>query len=253
MKSLIQSILTILLISKYVESSDSSSESTKISDINLEEYYFPIDDLENTKVYHYVSDETEVKHLYWVLKKSVKNGKTFLITDSYSMNSSGEFKRIEIINEEINEAGSFVKEYTKFQFDKNGNKFEVSAKLQSECVFKWDMNKGEKIIWEFETENKLYPGYITNVEKKREYIKETTIIKFNDKEYDAIVFSDNFKVKQSNSTFNKSIISNFTQTSYYAKGIGMYQYVRKFPDGQVTYTLNKILSKGQWNDLKKKK
>lgn len=148
MKSFIQSVLTILIISTCVESYDGIPESTKISDINLREYYFPIDDLENTKVYHYVSDETEVEHLYWVFKKSVKNGKTFLMTDSYSMNSSGDFKRIEIINEEINEVGSFVKEYTEFQFDKNGNKFEVSAKLNSECVFKWDMNKGEKIIWE---------------------------------------------------------------------------------------------------------
>ena len=99
MKSLIKSVLTILLISTFVESSDNNLESSYISEINLKEYYYPIDDFKNTMVYHYVSDEPEVEHLYWVLKKSIKNGKTFLITDSYGTNSLGEVERIEIINE----------------------------------------------------------------------------------------------------------------------------------------------------------
>ena len=115
------------------------------------------------------------------------------------------------------------------------------------------MSKREKIIWEFETVNKLYPGYITNVKRKRVYTGKNTIIEFDNIEYDAIVFSDSFEIKQSNSSFKISNISNFTQTSYYAKGIGMYQYVRKFPDRQVTYTLNEILSRNQWEDIKRKK
>lgn len=230
--------------------SSNNTESTNESTSDYKSYYYPIDDLKDTKIYHYVPDDAGTDHLYWVLTRIKKKDKIFLKTESYTMDSIGSIKQVELIKEELNETGSYVKEYTEFQYSENGDRFEVPAEMDSECVFKWDIEENDIITWSFETENKLYPGYVTRVQRNREYNEKKTTIQFNGKDYDAIVFSDNFEIEYVSSALSDKQEFNFTQTSYYAKGIGMYQYVRNLQDSQLTYTLDEILSPDEWNELK---
>lgn len=249
MISFILSFGTITLMTMCAGWSNNNAESTN-SSRDYKSYYYPIDDLKNTKIYHYVSDDAGTAHLYWVLTSFEEKGKVFFATDSYTMDSLGILKQVEIIKEELNDIGSYVKEYTEFQYNDKGNRFEAPAVLDNECVFKWYMNDNDVITWSFETENKLYPSYITRVQRNREYNDETAKVQFNGKDYDAIVFADSFKIEYISSALGDKQEINFTQTSYYAKGIGLYQFVRNLQELPMTYTLDEILSLDEWNELK---
>lgn len=219
-------------------------------DTDYKSYYFPVEELGTPKVYQFTADDEKSKDLFWVLNKVTEDNKTYLLTDSYTMDSLNNLIHTEVIKEEINKKGAFVKEYVETQRKQDGQEFKSAAVMESESAFLWDLNHTEEITWKFTYESKIYTGFDIETYRKRKFKGESLTIEFEGKETPAIKLYDNFRVSYINQFINQRDDFDFTQTSYYAKGIGLYKYTRIFPESQVTYTLSEVLSLDQWEKIK---
>ena len=226
-------------------------ETLRSEQTNFKSYYYPFKTLKTSKVYHFSSDNKKNSELFWVLSTVNDNNKTYLLTDSYAKDSLGNLNHIEVIKEEINNDGAFVKEYIETQHAKNGKTFDSPAVMESEGVFLWDLKKSEEIIWKFKNESKTDPRYDIVTSRRRKFTGESLTIEFENRKIPAITFNDNFKISYIRKLNNQRDDFDFTQTSYYAKGIGLYKYTRIFKESQITYTLTEILSYTEWKKIKK--
>lgn len=249
--SILFSILSILLITRCAFPSAIDIQSTSIN--KFKKYYYPVSELKEPRVYHYKPKEENFDHLYWILSRVKQHGKVVLTTDSYVMDRNGNIKRVETIKEEINEIGAIVKQYVEIEYDEFENHFEVHGEINNEWVFKWNLIERDSIIWDFKTESKLYPGYVIKTQRTRNLTGQKNIIQFKGEDYNTITFLDSFSVEYVNSKLFDKQELDFKQTSIYAEGIGLYQYVRDLPDNELTYTLVEILSVSEWKNLKNKK
>lgn len=66
---------------------------------NAMEYYFPIKDLKEPKVYHYKPGIPNEQDMYWVMYVEDTLDQKFLITDSYSVDLYGKTLHIEWLKE----------------------------------------------------------------------------------------------------------------------------------------------------------
>ena len=66
---------------------------------NYSKFYFPVEKLKTPKVYHFSRDGKWVDDLFWVMKTVKKGDKTYLLTDSYTMDSFKNLSHIESIKE----------------------------------------------------------------------------------------------------------------------------------------------------------
>lgn len=240
-------IIIPTLVTIYVENNE---ETLSNEQTNFKSYYYPLESLKRSKVYHFLPDNKNDSELFWVLSLKKENNKTYLLTDSYAKDSLGNLSHIEVIKEEINDDGAFVKEYVEIQHATNGQIFNSLAVMESEGVFLWNLNKNDEIIWKFKTENKIDARYVIETSRKRKFIGKSLSIEFDNKKVPTIEFNDNFKISYIRK-FNKQRDDfNFTQTSYYAKGIGLYKYTRVFEKSQITYTLSEIISLAEFKKMK---
>ena len=229
-----------------------TSSSSLNKKTSYKEYYYPIKDLTTPKVYHFTADDEKSGDLYWVLSTVSENGKSYLLTDSYTKDSLNNLKHVEVIKEEINEKGAFVKEYIESQYSKNGVLYKSPAIMENECVFQWDLKGDKEIIWKFINESKIYRGYKVETERVRKFVGITTEkLEYNNESISVAKFIDNFKITYINTLNSQKDIFYFEQTSFYAKGIGLYKYIRTFPDSKVTLTLIEILTLSEWEKIKK--
>jgi hypothetical protein len=213
-------------------------------------YYFPVSELSTPKVYHYTVDDEKSEDLFWVLSTVTEDGKIYLLTDSYTTDTLDNLIHIEVIKEEINSQGSFVKKYIETQRSQDGQEFTSAAVMENESAFLWDLENTEEITWKFRCESKIYPGYDVETSRKRKFTGESVTIEFEDMETPAIKLFDKYRVTYIKRLNSRRDDFDFTQTSYYAKGIGLYKYTRVFPENQVTYTLSEILSLDEWEKIK---
>ncbi|MEX0996311.1 MAG: hypothetical protein WDZ45_04625 [Flavobacteriaceae bacterium] len=241
----LMTISALLLVCCGVKNTSSSKVKT-----DFKSYYYPVESLIIPKVYHFSVDDEKTGDLYWVLSTVTENNKTYLLTDSYAMDTLDNLNHVEVIKEEINKKGAFVKEYIETQRNQIGQKFKSPAVMESEGVFLWDLKETEDITWKFKNESKVYPDYDVETYRKRKFTGESLTIEFEGKITPAIIFSDEFRVIYINRLNNQRNDIGFTQTSYYAKGIGLYKYTRVFPERKVTFTLKEILSLEEWEKMK---
>ena len=217
---------------------------------NFKSYYYPFESFKTSKVYHFLPDNKNNSELFWVLSLKKENNKNYLLTDSYAKDSLGNLSHIEVIKEEINNEGAFVKEYLEIQHDNNGQTFNSPAVMESEGVFLWNLNKNDEIIWKFKTENKIDPRYVIETSRKRKFIGKSLSIEFDNKKVPTIEFKDNFKISYIRKLNKQRDDFDFKQTSYYAKGIGLYKYTRVFKESQITYTLSDVISHAEFKKMK---
>jgi hypothetical protein len=218
---------------------------------DLKNYYFPVDSLVTTKVYHYKPDNSKEPHLYWELTAIKNNGKTILTTESYSIDHLDSIRLVEFIIEEITELGANIIGYTEFQYDSKGKQYAVNATIENNEAFKWTFTQNEGIHWNFTAQSKIQTGYSISTSKRRSWLNQTEEVTFNNQKINAEIFSDTFEIIYSNKQLNDNQSFKFSQVSLYAENIGMFRYTRKFQSNkQITYTLVEMLSKEEW-ELKK--
>ena len=245
------SLATITACSGSSEGNTTSDEA-EAPGKNYKAYYYPVEELSEPKVYYFKPDDLSAGELFWVMTRVEKGGKAHLATDSYLLDPTGKLKHIEYIEEEINEEGAFIKRYVEYQEDTAGSQVEAPAKMNHGQAFAWNLKPDNPLIWEFESKSTQYfeDSYSITMKRSRVFKGPGKDIDFEGQAHEAITFSDSFEMDFVNSATKDKQDFDFMQTSYYAKGIGLYKYTRNLPDGDLTYTLDAILSLEDWTKLK---
>ena len=245
-----RSKILFISISLILTATNCSSDQKVISTKNLKSYYYPVEDLNQPKVYYYKSEKELNRHLFWKLSKKEENGVTYLITDAFTYGQNGEIQKVEEIKERITKEGSFVVNYVQYEHDDLGNTFKLNSTMKDSCVFKWEMTSDEKIDWSFRNESMIFPNYTRSISKKRSLENVEEKFEYKGENKPAVLFSDHLNTKYTN--INTGSIDNafeMDQISFYAKDIGMTKYTRKFEDGSdITFELYDILTMHEWNE-----
>jgi hypothetical protein len=200
---------------------------------SVKEYYFPMSELTNGKVYKYECKSEPTKTQYWKLTSDLKN--QILTTEAYE----NDFRQYELFKEKVTDKGTEVIEFTSYLKNKKGLLLPVYNIPKDVDVFRW--NKKEPYKYSAETD---YDGkYKTIFSKEREYVGKSKISILG-KEHEAIKLKGNYKTVVVNSTEKFEYI----QYSYYIKGIGLAKMEKEYSDGKKeTLELTEIMTIDEWN------
>lgn len=200
---------------------------------SVKEYYFPISELTNGKVYKYECKSEPSKTQYWKLTSDLKN--QILTTEAYE----SDFRQYELFKEKITDKGTEVIEFTSYLKNQKGLLLPVYNIPKDVDVFKWNKKKTYKYSAETDYDGK----YKTIFSKEREYVGKSKISILGN-EHEAIKLKGNYKTAVVNSTEK----FEYTQYSYYVKGIGLAKMEKKYLDGKKeTLELTEIMTIDEWN------
>ena len=206
------------------------------SNKNLKDYYFQLEKFDKPKVYKYSNTFNTDEILYWHLESSTLNNKNYLTTSVFDQ----DLKQIETFKEEINSEGSVISKYT-FFFDSQ----KTETIINDNDVFKWNQENYSSIKWSV---SYPYLGGEMHIEKTRSYDNINLTKKFNDEEFRTVKFRDDFSFTESKGDQQNTY--KYYQYSYYSEGIGLLEYVRYFPEGDlVYYKLEDILLEEEWSKI----
>lgn len=204
---------------------------------SIKAYYFPISELSNGKVYKYECKQDSTKTQYWKLTSDLKNN--MLTTEAYE----GNFRKYELFKEKVTASGTEVTEFISYLKNSKGILIPIHKELVDVDVFKWETAEPYQY-----SANAQYDKYTkTFFSKKRTYIGKTKI-KVLGKEYDAVKLKGTYKTV----VLNSKEKFEYTQFSYYIKGIGLAKMEKMYADGtEEILELTAILSIDEWKNLKK--
>ena len=208
-----------------------------IAGCSIKEYYFPIVELTNGKVYKYECRPDPTKTEYWKLTADLKNH--ILTTEAFD----SEFKQYELFKEKFTDKGTEVIEFTSYLKNQKGLLLPVYNIPKDIDVFKW--NKKESYKYSVETD---YDGkYKTIFSKEREYLGKSKI-NILGKEREAIKLKRIYKVVVVTSK-EKFGYTQYVQYDYYIKGIGLAKIEKESSDGnKETLELTEIMTIDEWNE-----
>ncbi|WP_179336323.1 hypothetical protein [Winogradskyella costae] len=200
---------------------------------SVKEYYFPMSELTKGTVYKYECKSEPSKTQYWKLTSDLKN--QILTTEAYESN----FRQYELFKEKITDKGTEVIEFKSYLKNQKGLSLPVYNIPKDVDVFKW--NTKEPYRYSAETEYDKNTKMIFS--KERKYVGKSKI-NILGKEYEAIKLKGNYKTVVVNSTEK----FEYTQYSYYIKGIGLAKMEKEYSDGKKeTLELTEIMTIEQWN------
>jgi len=199
---------------------------------SAKQYYFPISNLTNGKVYKYECKLEPSKTQYWKLTSDLKN--QTLTTEAYE----SDFRQYESFKEKITNDGTEVIEFTSFLKNDKGISLPIKNILKEVDVFKWKTKQPYRYSTEIEYDENTKVIF----SKEREYLGKSKI-NILGKEHEAIKLKGNYKTVVVNSTEKYE----YTQFSYYIKGIGLAKMEKKYSDGKKeTLELTKIMNIDEW-------
>jgi hypothetical protein len=244
----ISNLVCIVIISSLLHSC-SLSDNEKTYE-GLKGYYFPIDSINPTKVYHYRSKKDSTD-LFWELTTQRRENKTFLFTKAYSYNAKGEIVVLEELKEEINDKGAYLKKYVQYEHVGFDTLYKLNSTILETSVMLWEPKYEESISWSLSNESKQYENIIRFISKDRTLINSSEMIEFKGQTFKAVKFGDVYKTVFTNKVNGKvENINEFHQDSYYAENIGLYKYSRRFNDNSsVTFTLQDIFTLKEWQEI----
>ncbi len=222
----------ILISTFLLLSCNQKTNQSTVSTYGVEPYYFPIFDFSIPSVYVYkLSESGEYQYLkmHFDEEKSIFNTKVYN-NDKVLVENSDEY---------IDRNGAH---FTKYEVIQNNDT--IDAKLIATDVFKWNIRNVDQLTWHIDYKI---------ADKRIQIIKQRVIeewnynVEFNDSTYNTCVFRDKYKIIEEENG-NESIYK-FDQITYYAKGIGILNYTRKYSDGDLKITLVKIISEEEFNQL----
>ena len=202
------------------------------SSCSIKDYYFPMSELTESKIYKYECKLDNSKTEYWKLTSNEANN--ILVTEAFNF----EFEQYEFFKEKLTNKGSELMEFISYRKNDKGENDTIINKPKELDVFKWKTN--ESYQYSSETIENYY-GKVT-FRKEREFIgkEKMTIL---GKEYKVLKFKGNYKTKveKTNELYEKN------QFSYYAKGIGLVKMDKKYSDGTtIILELTEIISNAEW-------
>ena len=197
-------------------------------------YYYPLGNDVDIKVYKYINPDNPDLNEYWMTTTN-PNDKTIL-TESFD----SKFNLYNTFLEEINSEEANLLKYVEYE----GDVFvkEINANIIEDKVF--TSNQIDPYNYKVEYTNRF--GRLS-FEKQRQF-QEFCEIVAGGKKYQTAKFNDEYFIN----AIDQQDKYDFTQTTYYSKGIGMVKYERQIPTGEVRILeLQKILSVNEFDSLKK--
>ncbi|MFK7774729.1 MAG: hypothetical protein AB8F94_21500 [Saprospiraceae bacterium] len=204
------------------------------SNKSLSNYYFPINEKSEIKVYKFIDPKNIEPGFYWRTKTNPS--KATLITESIN----SDFQLYNTFEEQIKNGKAQLINYV--EYEENNSK-EIIAAIKEHQVF--DSDKSKTYSYKVEYKNKY--GKMTS-KKKRKFLGFETI-EVQGKKYKTAKFKDEYFIEliDLNEKFG------FDEICYYAKGIGMIKSERFIETNEViTKELEKILTDEEFNKIKNK-
>jgi len=200
---------------------------------SIKKYYFPISELTNGKVYKYECKNEPNRTQYWKLTYNPEN--KVLTTKAYE----SDFRQYELFKEKFTEEGTEVIEFISYIKNGKGRSIPLSNIPKDIDVFRWE----KKDPYKYSAETLYAQNQKTIFSKEREFIGKSKIIILG-KEYEAIKLKGSYKTIVVNSTDK----FEYTQFSYYIKGIGLAKMEKEYSDGKKeTLELTEIMTIEKWN------
>ncbi|MCR9286779.1 MAG: hypothetical protein NXI23_05230 [Bacteroidetes bacterium] len=203
---------------------------------NIKEYYFPIEELKDGKVYEYqsISDERNPP-FYWYYQTLEQQKSTFLIGTYYGP----DFTQYQLIQEEMVSNGMLLDNFYWFEPDTLNNKqIQVPANIESGSVFGFELYDPPTVLvssinWRMPSDTLTKMTFIRN----RQYDKDTTY-SYQNQTYDCVKFYVRELIDNEN---EGHLEQEYEATEIYAKGIGLI-YFRKdiAKDFKMEYELKDI-------------
>ncbi|BAO76427.1 hypothetical protein [Winogradskyella sp. PG-2] len=205
-----------------------------LSGCSIKDYYFPMSELTKGKVYKYECKSEPSKTEYWKLTSNLTENT--IITEAFN----SEFIQYEFFKEELTKEGSKLLEFISYRTNENGQKEkEIINKPIELDVFKWKTDNPYR--YSSEATEEFYGKVM--FEKRREFIGEVKVNVLG-REYKALKFKGFYKteVPKTNQKYE------YSQFSYYAKGLGLVKMEKEYSDGtKRTLELTEIISNSEWN------
>lgn len=205
---------------------------------SAKDYYFPVEELTDSKIYTFTCKADSKRTEYWKLTYNPKD--STLVTEAFHAN----FEQFEFFEERLTSKGFQLEKFvTHIAQDKTGRPAKVIRKPIEKDVYLWETKKPYTYSASFIDEDY---GEILFAKKRTFVGKEKLTV--NSEEYDVLKFTADCKTELI-STKEKF---EYSQITYYAKNIGMVRSEKQFDDGKnVVIELSDILSLDEWNQLKK--
>ena len=206
---------------------------------NLKNFYYQIGDKKEVKIYKYIDRNNPEYIFYWEVILNPEDHS--ITTNSYD----SDLVKGDSFYETLNRRGTALREYSVFEKNMFGFLRERKAKVSDDKVYQWDIKKKKPYQYKVIYTDKFGE---TSLRKSRVFEGIDTI-QIKDATHVVAKFRDDYQFK----LLDGDDSYGFTQMSYYAEGIGMIKYRRYIPDAIMDIELETVLTRDEFEKLKKDK
>lgn len=194
---------------------------------SIQEFYFPIDELEEGLVYEYRGEHPNDPPFYWYYLSFLQDTATFLTGTYYDY----EFNPFQIIREERKEDGMIIRQSFLYETDSLGYQQQVEVEVVQASQFPFLLKSAHPVIvqesqWSMPADS----GAVTTLIRNRQFMGDTTVI-IDGQSYDAVKFyvRELIDIEQEG-----HLEYEYDGEELYARGIGLVFTERRVSEGFTT-------------------
>lgn len=214
---------------------------------NIEEYYFPLIDLQDGMVYEYEPvNEQGDPPVYWYYRSVLKDGSAYLVGMSYDPN----FNPDQFVREERVGNGMLLNDFYVYETDAEGKSQQIKAEIEAANVFPFEVKPLVNVLLSSLHWRQLGDSSSITLVRNRQYDSDTTVV-FDGKNVPAVKFNTRELVDQE---VEGHLELEFGGTEVYAKKLGLV-YFKKDVSGQrrIEYHLKALYSMAEFEQKFKEK
>lgn len=200
---------------------------------NIQDYYYPIKNLQSPKVYEYRASSDSFPPYYRYFRTIVTGEQVFFTENFYDH----QFETRQFAREERVKEGMLLREMFLYMPDNQGKMQVVKANIHVPAAFPFEVTDSNGVFVYNISFTNPKDNSLNTIVRNRRFVKKTTII-FKEKKYEAVVF----EVKELLENELKGTWKHeFRITETYAKDLGLVSSSRDMGDGRIlTYHLHDI-------------
>lgn len=214
---------------------------------NIEDYYFPLSDLQDGRVYEYqpVHEESDPP-VYWYYRSVLKDGSAYLVGMSYNPS----FEPDQFVREERVGNGMLLNDFYVYETDAEGKSQPIKAEIDAANVFPFEVKPVSSALLSSLHWRQLGDTSSITLLRNRQYDSDTTVV-FDGKNVPAVKFNTREMVDQE---VEGHLELEFGGIEVYAKKLGLV-YFKKDVSGQrrIEYQLKAVYSMVEFEQKFKEK
>ncbi|MEO1262682.1 MAG: hypothetical protein AAFZ15_28000 [Bacteroidota bacterium] len=216
---------------------------------NIEDYYFPLNELKKGKIYEYKSVGNELDPpMFWYYKSMKQDGSTYLLGMGYDP----EFNPDQFVREEkVSNGMLLVGFYTYESVDSIGKRNQVQADIAAGNVFPFYVKQPANVLltslsWMPEGQD----GATINLVRNRQFASDTSFV-FKNKNIPGVKFNTIELIEHDE---QGRLPLEYGGMEVYAKNIGLVSFKKNITEGyQLAYELKDIYSMEEFEEKYKVK